>query len=171
MGNPDIKPYKKWVFMAENAEKSSPRTPFENTSEIPMSTLGYTRPCPLILPIKKHHFRCLKRIRNPRRMVIRPICKGNPKTHPKKNLVRYSTSKLGIWFFWWSNRHSLQWDGVYLPTKWAPTSYKWGYNFNPYKWHEKCAIGDKTLPIGNITSTYNQYGSILCMNGWLSMVN
>ena len=143
------------IFMAENAEKKSPRTPSENTSEIPWVHWGCKVHTSLSLD-PSHHEKPHGGILAV--WVIRPICKGIHHAPPKKNLVRNTAPAnfLGIWIFLViRKRHSLKMRRrVHLPTKWGPTSYKWGYNL--YKWHEKCVIGDLNLPRGNTTSTYNQ---------------
>ena len=42
-------------------------------------------------------------------------------------------------------------------TRWAPTSLKWSYNYNHFKWHYKSVIEVMTLPDGVILSFVNIY--------------
>ena len=50
----------------------------------------------------------------------------------------------------WNGRSTMNEDIDILPTRWAPTSCKWGYN--NYKWPYKWVTGVITLLIGFITS-------------------
>ena len=68
------------------------------------------------------------------------------------------------------NSKHLLWRSRKTPTSWAPTSYKWTYNFsyNPYKWPYKWVSGVVTLHIGVITPFITGSGAHLVVS-WFNI--